>query len=283
MPIDIQRLRRPSSATCPTSPEPGIVFKDITPLLGDEVGFSSSVIDETVVQFGRGNVDRSSASRPRLHPGLTVAYHFRGRLRPRPQGRQAAPTRSRPRSTRQYGSATLEVHADAVVPGERVLIVDDGARHRRPARAAARLVERRGKVIGIATLIELEVPRRQKADRGAMRLLQSRPVLRWPPRGRAPHPRRGRDPQGIPQQVRSCRPRDGPVIRLTGCCFSPSVYPTDYGFVPDTLAEDGDPLDAMVLLERADLSGMRDPGPHRRRRWTCPTTRGPDPSCVVVP
>ena len=45
------------------------------------------------------------------------------------------------------------------------------------------------------------------------------------------------------------------VIRLDRRLFSATVYPADYGFVPDTLAEDGDPLDGLVLLEDATFPG----------------------------
>jgi inorganic pyrophosphatase len=45
------------------------------------------------------------------------------------------------------------------------------------------------------------------------------------------------------------------IIRLDRRLFSATVYPTDYGFVPDTLAEDGDPLDVMVLLEDPTFPG----------------------------
>jgi inorganic pyrophosphatase len=44
-------------------------------------------------------------------------------------------------------------------------------------------------------------------------------------------------------------------IRLDRTLFSPVHYPTDYGFVPDTLAEDGDPLDALVLLSEPTFPG----------------------------
>lgn len=47
------------------------------------------------------------------------------------------------------------------------------------------------------------------------------------------------------------------VIRLDRRLFSATVYPTDYGFVPDTLAEDGDPLDVLVLLEDPTFPGCR--------------------------
>jgi inorganic pyrophosphatase len=45
------------------------------------------------------------------------------------------------------------------------------------------------------------------------------------------------------------------VIRLDRRLFSATVYPTDYGFVPDTLAEDGDPIDVLVLLEDSTFPG----------------------------
>jgi adenine phosphoribosyltransferase len=56
----------------------------------------------------------------------------------------------------EYGTATLEIHKDAVTPGERVLVVDDVLATGGTSRAAAQLVERiGGKVVGIACLIEL--------------------------------------------------------------------------------------------------------------------------------
>src|SRR6478752_5763042 len=45
------------------------------------------------------------------------------------------------------------------------------------------------------------------------------------------------------------------VMRLDRRLFSATVYPADYGFVPDTLADDGDPLDALVLLEEPTFPG----------------------------
>ena len=48
---------------------------------------------------------------------------------------------------------------------------------------------------------------------------------------------------------------DTGVIRLDRRLFTATVYPADYGFVPDTLAEDGDPLDALVLLDDATFPG----------------------------
>jgi adenine phosphoribosyltransferase len=166
VPIDSQRLRA-LVRDVPDFPKPGIVFKDITPLLADEVGFSS-VIDETVVHFGRGNVDKVVGIEARgFILASPVAYHFgAGFLPVRKAGKLPYQVEAEEYAL-EYGTATLELHADAVVPGERVLIVDDVLATGGTARAAARLVERLGgKVIGIATLIELEFLQGRKLIEG---------------------------------------------------------------------------------------------------------------------
>jgi len=75
---------------------------------------------------------------------------------------------------------------------------------------------------------------------------------------------------------------DAHVIRLDRRLFSATVYPADYGFIPDTLAEDGDPLDALVLLEDPTF-----PGCWVRSRpigvfWMA-DEKGPDAKIVCVP
>ncbi len=140
----------------PDFPQEGIVFKDITPLLADEIAFST-VIDLIVVHFGRGNVDKVVGIEARgFILASPVAYHF---------GAGFVPVRKKdklPWETEaaeyelEYGTATLEIHRDAIRPGERVLIVDDVLATGGTARATADLVERiGGKVVGIACLIEL--------------------------------------------------------------------------------------------------------------------------------
>src|SRR5207249_3128750 len=141
----------------PDFPQKGIVFKDITPLLADENAFSS-VIDLIVVHYGRGNIDKVVGIEARgFILASPVAYHFGAGFVPvRKAGKLPYQVEAEEYAL-EYGSATLELHADAIVPGERVLIVDDVLATGGTARAAARLVERLGgKVIGIATLIELE-------------------------------------------------------------------------------------------------------------------------------
>ena len=140
----------------PDFPQPGIIFKDITPLLADENAFSS-VIDLIVVHYGRGNVDKVVGMEARgFILASPVAYHFGAGFVPvRKEGKLPWET-EREEYELEYGTAVLEIHKDAIRPGERVLIVDDVLATGGTAKATAKLVERLGgKVIGIACLIEL--------------------------------------------------------------------------------------------------------------------------------
>lgn len=140
----------------PDFPQPGVVFKDITPLLADENAFSS-VIDLIVVHYGRGNIDKVVGIEARgFILASPIAYHFGAGFVPvRKEGK--LPWESeREEYQLEYGTAVLEIHRDAIRPGERVLIVDDVLATGGTALATARLVERLGgKVMGIACLIEL--------------------------------------------------------------------------------------------------------------------------------
>jgi adenine phosphoribosyltransferase len=140
----------------PDFPKPGIVFKDITPLLADEAAFST-VIDIIVVNFGRGNIDKVVGIEARgFIIASPVAYHFSAGFVPvRKAGKLPWESESETYEL-EYGTETLEIHKDAFAPGERVLIVDDVLATGGTARATARLVERLGaKVVGIACIIEL--------------------------------------------------------------------------------------------------------------------------------
>jgi adenine phosphoribosyltransferase len=141
----------------PDFPEPGIVFKDITPVLADPMAFST-ITDLIVVHFGRGNVDKVVGIEARgLILASPVAYHFNAGFVPiRKHGKLPWKTVTEEYEL-EYGTATIEVHRDAVRPGERVLIVDDVLATGGTARAAASLVEQiGGKVHGVACLIELD-------------------------------------------------------------------------------------------------------------------------------
>lgn len=140
----------------PDFPQPGVVFKDITPLLSDEVAFST-VIDLIVVYFGRGNVDKVCGIEARgFIVASPVAYHFGAGFVPiRKKGRLPWQTESE-KYVLEYGEETLQIHRDAIAPGERVLIVDDVLATGGTASAAVELVRRlEGVVQGIACVIEL--------------------------------------------------------------------------------------------------------------------------------
>ena len=137
-------------------PKDGVVFKDITPLLADPVAMSTA-IDTIVVSFGRGRIDKVVGIEARgFIVAAPVAYHFSAGFVPlRKKGKLPYDTIEESYDL-EYGTETLEVHADAFEPGEQVLIVDDVLATGGTAEAACRLVERAGgKVVGLAFVIEL--------------------------------------------------------------------------------------------------------------------------------
>ena len=154
--MDIEQIQR-LIRDVPDFPEPGIVYKDITPVLADPIAFST-IIDLIVVHFGRGNVDKVVGIEARgFILAAPVAYHFGAGVVPvRKKGKLPHETIGEEYAL-EYGTGTLEIHRDAVTPDERVLVVDDVLATGGTARAACSLVERiGGKVCGVACLIELD-------------------------------------------------------------------------------------------------------------------------------
>jgi adenine phosphoribosyltransferase len=140
----------------PDFPKPGVVFKDVTPLLGDHVAFSTAV-DWLVTHFGRGTVDKVVGIEARgFILAAPVAYHFGAGFVPaRKAGKLPGTTRAVTYDL-EYGEETLELHEDAIAPGERVLIVDDVLATGGTAAATTDLVEDLGgEVVGLGFLIEL--------------------------------------------------------------------------------------------------------------------------------
>jgi adenine phosphoribosyltransferase len=140
----------------PDFPKPGVTFKDVTPLLLDHVTFST-VVDAIVMHWGRGTVDKVVGIEARgFILAAPVAYHFGAGFVPaRKAGKLPGAIRSVSYDL-EYGQETLEMHEDSVVPGDRVLIVDDVLATGGTAAACAELVEGLGgKVVGFAFLIEL--------------------------------------------------------------------------------------------------------------------------------
>jgi adenine phosphoribosyltransferase len=151
----VGRLVRDGIRDVPDYPQPGIVFKDITPLLASP-GALEAVADALGAGFGR--IDKVTGIEAR---GFILAAPVACRLRAgfvpiRKQGKRPSATNAQSYDL-EYGTATIEVHTDAFAPGERVLIVDDVLATGGTARAAAELVRRAGaEVAGISVLLELE-------------------------------------------------------------------------------------------------------------------------------
>ena len=141
-------------------PQPGVVFKDITPLLADHDAFTAVV--EALADAGRDDaggvaVDKVVGMEARgfiLAAPVALALGV-GFVPVRKPGKLPWHTRSVAYEL-EYGEETLEMHTDAVQPGERVLLVDDVLATGGTARATAELVrEGGGRVAGIAVLLEL--------------------------------------------------------------------------------------------------------------------------------
>ncbi|WP_283132973.1 adenine phosphoribosyltransferase [Rhizohabitans arisaemae] len=136
-------------------PKTGVLFKDITPLLGDHTAFAA-VIDELSEVHANG-VDKVVGIEARgFILAAPVAYHSGAGFVPvRKKGKLPAATFEESYDL-EYGSATVEVHQDAFAPGDRVLIVDDVLATGGTAQATAELVRRAGaEVVGISVLLEL--------------------------------------------------------------------------------------------------------------------------------
>jgi len=138
----------------PDYPQPGVVFKDITPLLADGPAFAA-VIEGLAGLYGP--VDKVAGIEAR---GFILAAPVACRL-----GAGFVPIRKKgklPGATfaqeyeLEYGTATIEVLTDAFEPSERVLVIDDVLATGGTARATADLVQRAGaEVVGLAVLLEL--------------------------------------------------------------------------------------------------------------------------------
>ena len=137
-------------------PRPGVVFKDITPLLGDAAAFAMAV-DRLAEHFMGRHVDKVVGIEAR---GFVIAAPVAHRL-----GAGFVPVRKPgklPWTTEaeeyelEYGTDQIEVHRDALHPGDRVAVIDDVIATGGTAAAAARLVERiGGQVVGLGFVIEL--------------------------------------------------------------------------------------------------------------------------------
>jgi adenine phosphoribosyltransferase len=144
----------------PDFPKPGVTFKDITPLLDDHTTFTTVVraladagrdaggdvvVDKVVGMEARGFILAAPVA-------LALGVGF---VPVRKPGKLPWHTRAVSYKL-EYGEETLEMHTDALAPGERVLVIDDVLATGGTARATGELVEQAGGVVhGLAVLLEL--------------------------------------------------------------------------------------------------------------------------------
>ena len=140
----------------PDFPKSGILFYDITTLLRDPIGFRTA-LDSLVTPFTGQGISLVVGIESRgFILGAAVADRLGTGFCPiRKPGKLPAKT-IREAFSLEYGSDAIEIHEDAIEPGQRVLIVDDVLATGGTAHAAARLVRRLGgELHGLAFLIEL--------------------------------------------------------------------------------------------------------------------------------
>jgi adenine phosphoribosyltransferase len=141
----------------PNFPKPGIVFKDITPVLLD-IELFGQAIDLMAAPYRDARVSRvvSIESRGFLL-GAPIALRLGAGLVPIRKPGKLPGTCQRVEYALEYGTDALEMHHDAVQQGDRVLVVDDVLATGGTATAAAELVGRTGgAVVGFSFLIELD-------------------------------------------------------------------------------------------------------------------------------
>ena len=141
----------------PDFPKKGIMFKDLTPIWKDPAAFRS-MVDQLAEPYRSAQVQVIAGIESRgLIIGSSLAYSLKTGLVPvRKEGKLPWKT-VRASYSLEYGQATTELHADAFPAGARVLIVDDLLATGGTAEAAVKLVqELKGKIVGLAFLVELE-------------------------------------------------------------------------------------------------------------------------------
>jgi adenine phosphoribosyltransferase len=154
--MEIEKIIKSKIREIKDWPKKGISFKDITPLLEDRVVFSKT-IDEFAKPYLSQKIDKiagidargfllASALAYKLKTGLAII---------RKKGKLPSKTISK-KYVLEYQSNEIEMHQDSILPGEKVLIVDDVLATGGTMNAAVDLVERLGgKIVGIDFLMEL--------------------------------------------------------------------------------------------------------------------------------
>ncbi|MGO3742527.1 adenine phosphoribosyltransferase [Kerstersia sp.] len=156
MQTDLEAVIRRTIRSVPNWPKPGVTFRDITPVLQDPRTFRI-LIDLFVYRYMRQRLDLVAGVDARgFIVGSVLAYELNlGFVPVRKKGKLPYETLSEDYSL-EYGNATVEIHADAVKTGQRVLLVDDLIATGGTMLAAIKLLQRMGaNVVEAAGIIDL--------------------------------------------------------------------------------------------------------------------------------
>jgi len=165
--MEILKLIKSKIREIPDWPKKGVSFKDITPLLQDKAVFSKTIdllaspyigrkIDKVVGIDARGFI-LAAALAYKLKTGLSIV---------RKKGKLPSKTVSQTYSL-EYASNTLEMHKDAILAGEKILLIDDVLATGGTMKATIDLVKKlKGKIIGVDFLIELTYLKGRKNIKG---------------------------------------------------------------------------------------------------------------------
>lgn len=142
--------------TVPDWPEPGVQFRDITPLLRDGEAFRR-LIDAFAARYGDSHIDAVVGIDARgFIIGAALAYRLGCGFIPVRKAGKLPFTTVQESYCLEYGEACIEVHTDAALPGEHVLIMDDLIATGGTLQAAASLMQRLGaRIIEAAAVVDL--------------------------------------------------------------------------------------------------------------------------------
>ena len=143
--------------TVPDFPKPGILFYDITTVLKDRTGFAM-LIDALAAHYIKRKIDLVLGIEARgFIFGPALAYRLNAGFVPVRKPRKLPAPVARVTYDLEYGSDSLEIHLDAIEPGQRVLLVDDLLATGGTMEATLKLVKQLGgEIAGLAFAIELD-------------------------------------------------------------------------------------------------------------------------------
>lgn len=155
-PVNVEALKE-LVRTVPDFPKPGILFYDITTLLKDPTGFMQ-MIDALAAHYSAEDVDLVLGIEARgFIFGPALAYRLNAGFVPVRKPRKLPAPVARVTYDLEYGSDTLEIHKDAIKPGQRVVLVDDLLATGGTMEATVKLVkELGGEIAGLGFAVELD-------------------------------------------------------------------------------------------------------------------------------